>query len=904
MKSSLSRLAVGPALLASGWMMSVAAPWQVTVSSTADTGTGSLRAAIEAVNSQDEEGEIDLTAVTGVIALQSRLPEVQRSVRLVGPSGSSGRLLVSGEGQWPILAFAAGTTSEVLRLVLTNGLATGYRHGAAISNAATLRLQDCEISGNLNRHGWGGGIYNRHELTLQSCLLRSNLALGEPGGDADFQMAPYQGVGPGGGAAGLGGAIFQDSGRLVARDSVFEGNRATGGKGGDFLMDVGGTARGGGPTGGERAQVGVPAGHGGFGSGGGGLRVYEPYSGGTGGFGGGHSRSPAVATEDAYYGGGTAGGFDLHGAGAGAALGGAVFARSGSVSLVGCSFRGNRVIGGDGGGGFPSMTGERGGEGGAGSGAAVFSLAAVVQIEGSEFLENAATGGKGGASGGDWTSAGGLAEGGAVFLMGGSVRLETSRISSNRVEGGVGSSGKNGGVSASGRGAAIALRAGELLVSQSLIQGNEAWGGVAGSGFRFPGVPGSGYGGGVFARRGELELVNSTLSGNRVLGSDGYGANLGFPNGPVGASEGAGLALLSESEGFRYPYLIPEDLRDPAGFARRLAAGSDPVARLFQAAMGSNIVARLLAWNGAEPSAQAKSFMIEGCNQFVLETFATPSQRFWNAERFAGVTLREETQSLLASNPEGTPRERLNRMLLEDYFPTDLVRMPSVILTAPVARLRFSTITSNHAVQARLVQFMFPAMTNGPVDGGGIYNEGGRLSLEGVLSAGNRSATNADIGGTFESVLPNLIGSLGTAVGSQAHDLVGVDPQLGPLQDNGGPTWTHALPAGSPAVDVIARADSVSNDQRGARRPAGVGWDLGAVESGPMPVVGPRIVRVGRSASGGIELVVEGLLGGDCRLEFSPDLSTWTRVETVVEGEVVGRSLEGASGYYRVVCGE
>ena len=61
------------------------------------------------------------------------------------------------------------------------------------------------------------------------------------------------------------------------------------------------------------------------------------------------------------------------------------------------------------------------------------------------------------------------------------------------------------------------------------------------------------------------------------------------------------------------------------------------------------------------------------------------------------------------------------------------------------------------------------------------------------------------------------------------------DPLLGPLQYNGGPTWTHALPLGSPAVDAIPPGtngcgDPDVTDQRGVPRPQGVGCDIGAFE--------------------------------------------------------------------------
>jgi hypothetical protein len=57
---------------------------------------------------------------------------------------------------------------------------------------------------------------------------------------------------------------------------------------------------------------------------------------------------------------------------------------------------------------------------------------------------------------------------------------------------------------------------------------------------------------------------------------------------------------------------------------------------------------------------------------------------------------------------------------------------------------------------------------------------------------------------------------------------------LGPLQDNGGPTMTHALGDGSVAIDVIPEADcEVDTDQRGESRPGGTMCDVGAFEVQP-----------------------------------------------------------------------
>ena len=78
----------------------------------------------------------------------------------------------------------------------------------------------------------------------------------------------------------------------------------------------------------------------------------------------------------------------------------------------------------------------------------------------------------------------------------------------------------------------------------------------------------------------------------------------------------------------------------------------------------------------------------------------------------------------------------------------------------------------------------------------------------------------------------NLIEAVdpGTPLRAKSSDILGVDPALGPLQNNGGPTETHALLPGSPALGVIPRtARCREPDQRGV--PRAVPCDIGAFEA-------------------------------------------------------------------------
>jgi predicted outer membrane repeat protein len=81
----------------------------------------------------------------------------------------------------------------------------------------------------------------------------------------------------------------------------------------------------------------------------------------------------------------------------------------------------------------------------------------------------------------------------------------------------------------------------------------------------------------------------------------------------------------------------------------------------------------------------------------------------------------------------------------------------------------------------------------------------------------------ADHGGNIDSD-----GSCFSA--STAHDLTSSDPNVGQLADNGGPTATAALPAGSPAIGLAIAADCPTTDQRGAARLASF-CDAGAFQS-------------------------------------------------------------------------
>ena len=123
-------------------------------------------------------------------------------------------------------------------------------------------------------------------------------------------------------------------------------------------------------------------------------------------------------------------------------------------------------------------------------------------------------------------------------------------------------------------------------------------------------------------------------------------------------------------------------------------------------------------------------------------------------------------------------------------------------------------------------------------DGGGGIENSGALQLLSSIVAGNSAEDGPDCVGEPTSLGYNLIGDdSGCELVPVIGDMLNVDPLLGPLLNNGGPTSTHALPPGSPAVDGIGFAacnDTNGNplliDQRGKPRPQGPDCDIGAFE--------------------------------------------------------------------------
>jgi hypothetical protein len=132
--------------------------------------------------------------------------------------------------------------------------------------------------------------------------------------------------------------------------------------------------------------------------------------------------------------------------------------------------------------------------------------------------------------------------------------------------------------------------------------------------------------------------------------------------------------------------------------------------------------------------------------------------------------------------------------------------------------------------------------------GGGVDNvelPAVTYSRNTIIAGNTASSSSPDVAGALTSQGHNLIGDGSGASGVTATDLVGtaahpIDPMLGPLQDNGGPTQTMALLPGSPAIDAGDNAFAPGPyDQRGPgfARIVGGTIDIGAFEVQTVQVV-------------------------------------------------------------------
>jgi hypothetical protein len=172
---------------------------------------------------------------------------------------------------------------------------------------------------------------------------------------------------------------------------------------------------------------------------------------------------------------------------------------------------------------------------------------------------------------------------------------------------------------------------------------------------------------------------------------------------------------------------------------------------------------------------------------------------------------------------------------------------------------------------------------------------------------GNGAAgAGPDLGGPFTSLGYNLIGQTDGCTGltnGVNADLAGttanpLDPQLGPLANNGGSTLTMALLHGSPALAagddaLLGPPYHLTTDQRGFPRNIGAHVDIGAFQFQPIATP-PALITLPGSAASGFQLAFTNTWSATFSVLTATNLSlpssNWT---------VLGQALKLTTGQFQ-----
>jgi len=207
---------LGALLLAWGWAAVLSAPCASAgayyVTNTNDSGTGSLRTAIQQANANAGTDTIQvLSGGAGTITLASTLPTLTDSVTITGQGQALSTIQAPGQGQILVAGSHNGGDTFVLQGLTLTGANYDHDGGALYLSAGnTLTIYDCTFSGNLTTEN-GGAIRANAALTLWNTTFDDNEA------------------------GNIGGAIYSSTGALEIHTSHFTGNRAPANRGGAII---------------------------------------------------------------------------------------------------------------------------------------------------------------------------------------------------------------------------------------------------------------------------------------------------------------------------------------------------------------------------------------------------------------------------------------------------------------------------------------------------------------------------------------------------------------------------------------------------------------------------------------------------------------------------------------------
>ena len=543
----------------------------LTVTSTNDNGSGSLREAIQNATA----GDVINFAVRGEITLTNGELVIGTSLTISGPGWDLLTLRRSSAPETPKFRILNSSADHVniSGVTISNGRMAGENGasyypsvvqpynwpvggsgspalgGAIIQRGGTLSLLNCCISSNTAVAGTGGtgssggagsfadggAIWSSGTLLISNCLVIGNSAIGGSGGAAG-QLSTTTFAGAGGIARG--GAVLVSSGTLVLSGTILFGNSVIGGDGGSGAQFSSALGAPGARADGGAIFINT------------GLVTIVSCT-----LSNNVSRAGAVGAQSPS---GTSGAD---------ASGGGIYANTATLNLINSTVCSNQVFARSG----SSFYGN-GGSGGQAWGGGLAAVGGNPGISGCTFFGNSIFAGNGGSatgtsgSGGGW---GGDALGAAIFAWVGNLGITNSTISGNQAAGGGGGSGRLG--TCGGRAVgAISTKGNGGLIQSCTIASNSAVPGLDNPYCSSP-VPSTG---GILSES-SISLLNTIVAGNVTYSNSwdvvGSVTSLGFNL--IGNSDGSSGWIASDLRGNSAALLDPKlgPLRNNGGLTWTLA---------------------------------------------------------------------------------------------------------------------------------------------------------------------------------------------------------------------------------------------------------------------------------------------------------------------------------------------
>lgn len=455
-----------------------------------------------------------------------------------------------------------------------------------------------------------------------------------------------------------------------------------------------------------------------------------------------------------------------------------------TIQLTDLAVKGNHAVGPN-----PGDTGYGGG---------INIAAGTVTITNSKITGNFCIGAKG-----DAPRGAGDAYGGGIISRG-TLTLTDSIVSGNLAKGGNSLAGTGrGGGGAYGGGIYCSQSTGNVTIQHSIISGNKSIGGAGGSGAKGTagtgggdgGDGGYGNGGGVYNWQGTLSISDSTISGNLAKGGNAGNGGTGGADGN-GGTGGAGDKIwgggVSNHSGSASASIADSTISGNKVVAGKAGLGG---AGGLRGAHGAN---------GAAGSADGGGVYSDQTLDISGVTIAKNSARDGG-----GVFIHGGTATILNSTIAKNNASRDGG---------------GFTLAGGDVQIFNSTIAFNKA-----------NAKSGFGGGLDIFNVN-TVDIISTIIAGNTAKNSADIDTSgavsvgFTLIQQNIDPADFNDLG---NNLIGVNPLLGKLGNNGGPTQTILPAANSPVIDAGSNPDNLTTDQRGIgfARVIGTSADIGAIEA-------------------------------------------------------------------------